>query len=189
MSRSIITWLFLTFALAIAGCQNGADQSQQPKFQSTKVYLFRGLLGHKYSTGLDTLGQRLEGNGHKVKVLSHNNEENVYWEIINSGHKQVALIGHSMGGKTATRLATKLARKGVKICLLATIDPVGNGLVPTNVAIALNWYQGRFSPLIAGKGFAGYIQNFKMDGWRHIDLDEANVIHNRVATVLGSRCR
>ena len=83
--------------------------------------MFRGLLGHKYSTGLDTLGQRLEKNGHKVKVLSYNNEDNVYWEIINSNRKQVALIGHSMGGKTATRLAAKLASKGIRVCLLATI--------------------------------------------------------------------
>lgn len=178
--------LLIAFFAILASCQSGHKETGTT---SSDVYFFRGLMGLKYSTGLDTLADRLQRHGHKVRVLSHTNRHNVFWEIINSGRKRVALIGHSMGGKTAVALAADLAKEGVQVCLLATIDPVGNGIVSRNVRVAMNWHQGRFSPLIAGKGFKGTIQNIAMDGWKHIDLDEAEIIHNRVAAVLGSRCR
>ena len=152
------------------------------------IWIFRGLLGHIYSTGLDDLGERLKRNGHRVHVLAHGRGNDAYWQIINR-KKSVALVGHSMGGKTALELARKLQAQGVKICLLATIDPVGSGIVPANVRVALNWWHGRFSQLFYGPGFSGYLQNFKMTGWRHIDLDEADIVHNRIATLVGSRCK
>ncbi|PHR92521.1 MAG: hypothetical protein COA78_33390 [Blastopirellula sp.] len=156
---------------------------------AAEVYLFRGAAGKIFSTGLDDLGKRLKRNGHKVYVLAHGNSNAAFREIVTLHLKHVSIIGHSMGGKTAIRLAQRLVDRGVKVCLIATIDPVGAGIVPANVRVALNWWQGRFSRLIAGKGFKGHLRNFKMTGWRHIDLDEAAIIHNRIATVLGSRCR
>ena len=152
------------------------------------IWIFRGLLGHIYSTGLDDLGERLKRNGHRVHVLAHFGSNSALAEIIKRKNS-VTLIGHSMGGKTAIKLARELAVHGIEVCLLATIDPVGSGVLPINVHVALNWWHGRFSRLFYLPDYTGYVRNFEMKGWSHTALDSADIIHNRIATVVGSRCR
>lgn len=66
----------------------------------------------------------------------------------NTQHVRVVLFGHSWGASAVVRLARKLEREGVPVALTIQVDSVAkpfsdDGLIPANVAEAVNFYQTR----------------------------------------------
>lgn len=67
-------------------------------------------------------------------------------------NQPAVIFGHSRGAAESLVLARMLQKAGVSVNLLLTIDPVMmdpvlNQVVPTNVALAINYYESLSSPL------------------------------------------
>jgi pimeloyl-ACP methyl ester carboxylesterase len=64
----------------------------------------------------------------------------------------VALFGHSRGAAASLKLARMLQKEGIRVDLLLTVDPVMIDLaasqrVPSNVKLAINYWENLSSPL------------------------------------------
>lgn len=161
---------------------------QKPTTVPIDVYQFKGMLGEVYSTGLNTLEDRLKTNRHHVETRFHWQEKEAYEAIKKSNAKRVALVCHSAGCITAKRLAFKLIDNNVSVCYLATLDPVGSPFVAGNVALAENWHQGIFQPLEPSHEFSGEIINHKLLSIKHTQMDKQKHIHDRIVQIIKRGC-
>jgi pimeloyl-ACP methyl ester carboxylesterase len=128
-----------------------------------------GLLGNLYSLGMDSLATKLNAatpEGVHFDVVGGDNPDleagaltRRLLDVAGTGAVPM-VIGHSLGGNFVWRFADSANAAGVKLPLLASIDPVqwtdndpkppiGKWVVPGNVAIAFNFRQ----PFYPGGGF------------------------------------
>ena len=87
-----------------------------------RIFLFRGLMGRVFSTGMERLAEKLKKEGHNATTHA--------WYSRRSVRKQafahmgpIGLVGHSLGGNAANRAANHLQKKGSNIVGLVCIDP------------------------------------------------------------------
>jgi pimeloyl-ACP methyl ester carboxylesterase len=92
---------------------------------------------------------------------------------------RIILYGHSMGGAGVVKLARELQERGIPVLLTVQVDSVGahDGVIPSNVARAANFYQ-HTSRVLRGVGeiraadpaATTILGNFRYD-YRHRDID------------------
>jgi hypothetical protein len=159
-----------------------------------RVILLRGWFG-VFSTGLDSIADKLKAQGIEVEVAGH-----LYWstaitEILrerSAGQTRlVVLVGHSQGANNVINIARALQSHGVTVDLLVTISPFLQNSIPANVVKAINYYQapGWGQPVAADRGFRGKIENVNLAGdltVTHITIDknpkiQAEILHEIVA--------
>jgi hypothetical protein len=166
-----------------------------------RAFLIYGLVGGPfpygvgYSLGLDVLRDKLNAIG--IQTTTHvdgvllplTNVRSLTAhaaEAVRAGQRLV-LLGHSLGADAAVRVASRLARREIKVDLLVGLDPTRFTCpsVPSNVRRALCFYQsefgdylgrGRFSP---AKEFSGECVNERVP-YRHKKMDDAPELHERV---------
>jgi hypothetical protein len=159
-----------------------------------RVILLRGWFG-VFSTGLDSIADRLKAQGIEVEVAGH-----LYWstalmEILRerpAGQTRLlVLVGHSQGANNVINIARALQSHGVKVDLLVTISPFLQNSIPANVVKAINYYQapGWGQPVAADRGFHGKIENVNLASdltVTHITIDknpkvQAGIVHEIAA--------
>ncbi|GGC72100.1 hypothetical protein GCM10010994_33150 [Chelatococcus reniformis] len=89
------------------------------------------------SPGLAEFGDRMQRAGVGTTVANHSYGPLLAQEAIaeyRSGRtSSIKIVGHSLGGSAAARMAAALARAGVPVQLLVTLDPVGGSAPSSNV--------------------------------------------------------
>ena len=93
-----------------------------------RVFLFRGLAGLIYSTGMDKLAEKLNDGGNEATVHSWLERRSIEQDLkirMSKGEfsEGVAAVGHSLGGNSANFLADNLSDEGFPLTYVATIDP------------------------------------------------------------------
>jgi pimeloyl-ACP methyl ester carboxylesterase len=170
-----------------------------------RAYAIRGLAGQIFSRGMNTLADELNAvDGVRCSV-----EDEASWfpydhvpmiaktarEAAAAG-AAIVLIGHSMGGDAAMRVAVALGRDGIEVPLVACIDPTTFGCpqIPPNVIEARDYYQkvdpiGR-GVLVPSAEFAALLRERKRTliqerhDMPHIVIDDSHPIHIKIVAAV-----
>jgi thioesterase domain-containing protein len=153
---------------------------------SAHVYLLRGIFN--VSVGLDALAAKLGQVGIAATVYGHDEEGTVATEALQQFQagraRPIILIGHSLGGGAALRIAARLGASGVPVALLVLLDPVSGATVPSNVGRAVNLYVsgGLGRAVEAEAGSRGNVANmdFRGAGMDHMSIQAADSIHRQI---------
>ena len=183
-------------ALALSGCSStgsssnagvagkAADPVQKSsriidlniKAQATRtgeVYLMRGL-ADIFSRGMDVMAAKLNRAGVFAVSDSYVNWQEMADDIIaRNKRKQVSypvvIMGHSLGANDASKMATYLGERGVKVSYVVTFDPTETGYVGKNVDKVVNYYLPNGKNVVRkGAGFTGRLENISMAGREEI---------------------
>ncbi|MDJ0614893.1 MAG: hypothetical protein QNJ29_14590 [Rhizobiaceae bacterium] len=146
-----------------------------------RIYLFRGLLGAAYSTGIDDLAAKLVANGHHVSVHRFGERRRVQRAAIEdfrAGNvtQPIATIGHSLGANRAMWMARDLVEEGLPVRYLGTIDPTVRGSVPDGVT-ADNFR----SSDIRDRSVEG-ANEIRRDDLGHTEIDKDAAVHRQIIT-------
>jgi hypothetical protein len=153
-----------------------------------RVLLMRGWF-NVFSTGMDSLAEKLRAKGINAEVAGHYHWDTALAEILRdraAGKTEpLVLIGHSQGANNSIVLAHSLKAHHVPVDLLITLAPFMQGVVPSNVVHAINYYQspGWGSPLIAERGFQGKLSNVDLSSDLtifHITIDKNSKIQEAI---------
>jgi hypothetical protein len=192
LKRKVIYASFLAAALYLSG---GAHAQAPANTRATKpaaatpaqvqVDLLRGL-ADIFSRGLDTLGERLNRQGYTARVYSTNGWQTVSRRIAENytrGHKDIiVIIGHSLGGNAALKVANALDKQNIPIELIVTFDATQPEPVTKNVLHVVNFYQenGFGKPVSAGPGFNGELTNVDLTAdpnLSHVTIEKSPRLH------------
>jgi hypothetical protein len=159
------------------------------------VYLFRGALGPIFSRGIDRLSQRLEQAGMKADVYEFTLCGLIAEKAMRDYRDDPApiiLIGHSMGGLCALKLAERLQDKNIPVNLVVTIDPAhASPKVPLNVERFVNIFLSNSilggGDIVATEGYQGHYASFdlsKHDEVTHINIDKMDSVHEQLVRAI-----
>jgi hypothetical protein len=153
-----------------------------------RAYLFRGVGGLIYSTGMDRLAEEIKRTGVKADVNTY-----LMWRVVvadaiqayRKDHAPITIIGHSAGGDSAVAFAYQLNNAGIPVNLLVTYDPTRIAAdVPPNVERFINIYQSRNimggGDVTAGHGFHGHYASINLKDHGeiiHINIEKSERIH------------
>ena len=173
--------------------------------KSIRAFAIRGLAGQIFSRGMNTLSDELNAiTGVRCSV-----EDEASWfpydhvpmiakaarEAAASG-AAIVLIGHSMGGDAAMRIAVALNSDRVEVALVVCIDPTTFGCpkIPSNVREARDYFQ-KVDPV--GRGvlapsdeFAALLKGGKRTliqerhDMPHVVIDDDHPIHVKIVSAV-----
>lgn len=189
--------LTLTVGLAVAQDAAPADgriilaQSKRApaaRNTGTHVYLLRGFMDI-FSTGMDDLGVKMNRRGIRASVHNHGEYPTIAETIIDRHRRgireNVVIIGHSLGGNDAFRMAEVLGGAGVSVPLIISYDPTASMSVPRNVSRVVNFFSstnGWGAPIVPGPGFRGSLSNVDLSrrgDVGHTDIDKSPSLHSQ----------
>ncbi|MCU0790776.1 MAG: hypothetical protein MUE79_06965 [Nitratireductor sp.] len=180
----------LAGGLALSGCSStgsstsaGTAQSaapadaelkaiDTPKVAPTRtgeVYLMRGLMDI-FSRGMDVMAVRINRAGVYAMSTSYTKWQELADNIVarNKAGKvsyPVIIMGHSLGANDASKMASYLGARGVKVSYVVMFDPTEPGYVGKNVGKVVNYYiPNGDNRVYKGSGFTGTLQNVSMGG-------------------------
>jgi hypothetical protein len=141
-SRPLTALLVAAGLFLTASAEQGSAQSNAQS--SACVYLLRGLGGRIFTSALDKLAAKIRERNICAVVGEFDDYRKLAEDAAHkytSGEIQtVIIIGQSLGGGMATRMAKSLNGSGVPVGLLLTVDPTFPLKVAANVASAINLY-------------------------------------------------
>jgi pimeloyl-ACP methyl ester carboxylesterase len=212
-----LIFAMLVLSVLLTGCSamtRGELAKVQPISTDPRagnVYLLRGFIGI-FSTGIDQLGEEIEGKGVRAMVFQDDQwsslADTIKAKYANQKNVEpLILIGHSYGADDVIRIARKLDEANVKVDLLITLDPVTPPKVPKNIAFCYNLYQSngvfdampwlRGIPLAQEKKIPGQLANVNIrtdrtdllePGTDHFNIEKKAKIHNEVIAKVLSAC-
>lgn len=153
-----------------------------------EIYMFRGMAGTVFSTGLHPLGARLQKDGFMVDMLPWWGGQPVYRKIIRSGAKRVGLVCHSAGCSTALAIARALEKTNIRVCLLAAFDPASRRTAGSNIRQVLSWTQGKFAPVRPAENFRGRLESHRPRGLDHVAIAGMREAHERIIDAMKTGC-
>jgi predicted alpha/beta-hydrolase family hydrolase len=183
---------------AAAPIAASSDENAQPPVATQpvtaprgRVYLFRGALGPFFSRGMDRLTDRLEKAGVTANVYEFTICPLIAEKAIREYRQEpapITLIGHSMGGLCAVKLAEMLQDENIPVSLIVSIDPAhATDDVPLNVERFINIFLAKTvlggGDVKAVKGFKGHYASFDLsqhDEVWHINIEKMDTIHQQV---------
>jgi hypothetical protein len=157
------------------------------------VYAFAGLLG--FQTRLQGAVDKVERHNVPVTVAQSYEWSSIATEAIegyrNGSVRSVVIVGYSVGGGAALKMAAKLDEAQVPVELVVTIEPVDvSEMVRANVRRAVNYYlpDGWGSALQATKDFHGSLQNIAepdpaLDHFSLVEAHEDDVVAQVLAAI------
>jgi hypothetical protein len=165
-----------------------AKRSPAPRNTGTHVYLLRGFMDI-FSTGMDDLGVKMNRRGIRASVHNHGEYPTIAEGIIDRYRRglreNVVIIGHSLGGNDAFRMAEVLGGAGISVPLIISYDPTASMTVPSNVSRVVNFYSstnGWGAPIVPGPGFRGSLNNVDLSRRGeigHTDIDKSPSLHSQ----------
>jgi len=172
-----ISTLFIAVFVGLAVLSGSAQASGH-------IYLLRGLAGI-FSTGLDTLDEKLLQRGYASTVHSHDSYEALAAEATRfqkNGKGPIIIIGHSLGADAAIFMAEKMKSAGARVALVVTFGPTMNLVAPSNVLQVINYYTGN-TLVTKGPGFKGAISNINLNAApdiNHLNIEKSNRLQANV---------
>jgi len=172
-----ISTLFIAVFVGLAVLSGSAQASGH-------IYLLRGLAGI-FSTGLDTLDEKLLQRGYASTVHSHDSYEALAAEATRfqkNGKGPIIIIGHSLGADAAIFMAEKMKSAGARVALVVTFGPTMNLVAPSNVSQVINYYTGN-TLVTKGPGFKGAISNINLNAVsdiNHLNIEKSNRLQANV---------
>ncbi len=151
---------------------------------SGHIYLLRGLAGI-FSTGLDTLDEKLLQRGYAATIHSHDSYDSLAAEaarLQKGGKGPIIIIGHSLGADAAIFMAEKMKAAGTRVALIVTFGPTMNLVAPSNVSQVINYYTGN-TLVTKGPGFKGAISNINLNAApdiNHLNIEKSNRLQANV---------
>jgi hypothetical protein len=158
-----------------------------------RAYLFRGAMGPIFSRGMDSLTEKLEKAGITADVYEFTICPLIADRAIRDYRESPApiiLIGHSMGGLCAVKIAEKLEAEGIRANLVVAIDPAHvTPEVPLNVDRFINIFLSK--DVLGGgdvkpkAGFRGHYASFDLsqhDEVLHINIEKNDAIQEQLVT-------
>jgi len=156
------------------------------------IYFFRGF-GNIYSLGTDGLAEKLRIKGVTVNVYTHGNWTRAAEEI-RTAYKEgkrrpVILAGHSLGANSALYAAKELARDGIPVAYVSTIDATTRKKPTENIKLVSNFYSDGISwgaPLEAANPKKTKIKNIDLkdhpeaNGIAHTEYDDLDYVHAEI---------
>ncbi|MEM7464768.1 MAG: alpha/beta hydrolase [Pseudomonadota bacterium] len=144
-----------------------------------RAYLFRGLAGTVFSTGIDRLAKKLQRAGIETSVHSWADRRQTETEAVQQYRKgkhtgPVVLVGHSLGANSANLMANHLVSRKIPVGYVATIDPTSSKPGPDGVS-ADNFRS--WDP--RARKIRGARQ-FKRRDLNHIQIDKDEEVHARI---------
>jgi len=167
-----------------------SEPSPQPR-----VYLFRGAMGPIFSTGMDTLAEKLIAAGLKADVYEFTICRLVANRAISTYREEpapIVLIGHSMGGLCSIIFAEMMAKENIPVSLVITIDPAqATGNVPLNVERFINIFMSDSvlggGDVVAEPGYRGHYASFDLKQNKHvthINIEKSEDIHRQIVDMV-----
>src|SRR5262249_44305827 len=156
-----------------------------------RAYLFRGVAGLIYSSGMDSLAERIRQAGIPASVQTYLTWRGAADQAIQDYRRDpapITLIGHSMGGDAALSFAGALNAENIPVSLLVTYDPTRIAdNVPPNVERYINIYQSSNimggGNVVQGSHFHGHYASFNLKYHSeiiHINIEKAERIQEQL---------
>lgn len=159
-----------------------------------EVYLLRGLMD-VFSRGMDEMAVKLNRAGVYAISTSYSNWREIADEIVARNARgqvshPVIIMGHSLGGNDAPKMASYLGQRGIKVPYVVTFDPTEPVHVGKNVGKVVNYYLPNDNNRIyRGAGFTGTLDNVNVASMRdvtHTTVEKNRLLQSRaIATVMG----
>lgn len=169
-------------------------QVEQPL---ARVLIVRGIFT-VFSLGMNDLGKRLQRAGYDVRVTtaiqSSAEVEKMSWLYGNHSDVPLVIIGHSLGGDLAPRLASNFAQHNVPVDLLIMLDSTLPSSPPPNVRRCINMFQSSNKSPFQGRQIATKFPNtelYNVDirklfspeqtaGIHHFNIDTSPWVHDLI---------
>jgi hypothetical protein len=139
-----IGWVLLAPVLMAASGCGGLQPATEALDGQAEIYCLRGLWDI-WSLGLDTLAERLRGEGLEAVALSGPD-----WPVLAESiphaapssltSRPLVIVGHSYGADDAILLARALGKRGATVSLLILLDATDPKPIPANVDRCLHLY-------------------------------------------------
>ena len=191
-------WKIFFLAMVCLGLQPSLSLAAplQPRtaHPHKRVYLLRGFL-NVFSLGMDQLAGELRQRGIEAVVANHTLSGVYANEAIRDCKagviSSIDIVGHSLGATAGVGMADEIGQAGLKVALVATVDPVTPTAAPSNVAMLKNFYisDGVGKTVAAGQGFHGSLQNIdvKSDpGTGHVSIARSAFVHQQILRYIAS---
>jgi hypothetical protein len=159
-----------------------------------EVYLLRGLMD-VFSRGMDEMAAKLNRAGVYALSTSYSNWREIADEIVARNARgqvshPVIIMGHSLGGNDAPKMASYLGARGIKVPYVVTFDPTEPVPVGRNVGKVVNYYiPNENNRLYRGAGFTGTLDNVNVASMRdvtHTTVEKNSILQSRaIGTVMG----
>lgn len=148
----------------------------------------RGLMDI-FSRGMDEMAVKINRAGVYAVSTSYTRWQELAEDIVRRDKaKQVSypiiIMGHSLGANDASKLASYLGNRGVKVSYVVMFDPTEPGYVGKNVGKVVNYYiPNGDNRVYKGNGFTGTLQNVSVanrEEITHTTIEKNRELQNRV---------
>jgi hypothetical protein len=162
------------------------DQLKASSRRTGEVYLLRGLMD-VFSRGMDEMAAKLNRAGVYAISTSYSNWREIADEIVRRSARgqvsyPVVIMGHSLGGNDAPKMATYLGKRGVRVAYVVAFDPTEPSYVGKNIGKVVNYYlPSDNNRIFRGAGFTGTLDN--------INVTAMDVTHTTVEKSLSLQSR
>ena len=173
----------MRFRLFLAAICVGLTTLSAPA-QAGHIYLLKGF-ANVFSTGLDTLQEKLARRGFTASVHNYLEHESLAKEAAHlekQGKGPIIIIGHSLGANDAITMAQEMKALNAPVALVVLFGPTEDMKAPSNVARVVNYYQNGVA-IGKGKGFTGSISNINLDSdadINHFNIEKNARLHAKV---------
>ena len=154
-----------------------------------EVYLMRGLMDI-FSRGMDVMAAKLRRKGVYAVSTSYTKWQDIAHYLVkraktNDISYPLVIMGHSLGGNDAPKLANYLAQRGIEVSYLVTFDPTRPGHLGKNIDRVVNFYlpHDDDNRLYKAAGFKGKLVNISMagkEGISHTTIEKSTKLQNEV---------
>jgi hypothetical protein len=164
---------------------------ETPRYKPTRtgeVYLMRGLMDI-FSRGMDEMAAKLNRAGVYAVSTSYTRWQELAQDIVRRDRAKqlsypIIIMGHSLGANDASKLASYLGNRGVKVSYVVMFDPTEPGYVGKNVGKVVNYYiPNGDNRVYKGNGFTGTLQNVSVanrEEITHTTIEKNRELQNRV---------
>lgn len=119
-------------------------------YPKARILIVRGILT-VFSLGMDDLAKKLRKEGYDVQVSTAAQSSQAARKLRDYIHRTndstpLIIIGHSLGGDLAPRLARTFSEKNVPVDMLIMLDSTMPSSPPANVKRCVNLYQSNITP-------------------------------------------
>ena len=180
------------FALALTATTFAAPLSAKAE----EVYVLRGAFD-VFSAGMNQMTKKMQARGINAKAYSNGRWSGLANDLIKRNGRgavsyPIVIMGHSVGGQEASKMANKLNKAGVPVKLVVGFDPGFAAPEPFKYGSTrvVNFYipnQARGNPYRASTGFGGSINNVNIKAFTnadHVAIDKDSQVQARALAVV-----
>jgi hypothetical protein len=164
------------------------DTPRMTPTRTGEVYLMRGLMDI-FSRGMDEMAAKINRAGVYAVSTSYTRWQELAADIVRRDRAKqlsypIIIMGHSLGANDASKLASYLGNRGVKVSYVVMFDPTEPGYVGKNVGKVVNYYiPNGDNRVYKGNGFTGTRQNVSVanrEEITHTTIEKNRELQNRV---------